>query len=405
VLVVVAGLRVEARAAGDPPQEAAALNEQALASLRSGDPDAAVRLLERAEALVPDEPAVRRNLAAALVATAGRLPLPASADRARMLLDRAIELHPSRLDYRYRRAALRVQMGRDAERFFARDDLVRVLAGDPDHRASLVLLGSIAWIERDLEEAVLLWSRALELDPDDAELRARLALARRELETERDYDSLRGQHFVIRHAPAIPAGFAAGVLTLAETAWGDLCPRFGYYPEDEIVITLYPGTELQQALRLHRWVGGVSDGTIRLRVPPGASPADLRAVLRHEFTHHLLRRVAPGTPPWLHEGLACMAEGRSRTAAEARLYGAEDLRAAELDLAVAGESDPGRARRFYDLAFAFTSWLHAQGGDSLILGILDDLAHGLTAEESLQRRLGAGRDELFARWRERLRAG
>ena len=377
-------------------------NELGVQALEGGRADQAIELLTRAHERLPDRRVLRRNLAAAYAAAAEQRRHARRFVEAIGLLDRAVELHPERLRYRYLRGVAHFALGRDADRFLAREDLEAVLAGDPDHVGALGFAGQLAYLERDLEGAVRAWTRALALDPEDRALRTRLTKARRELEVERAYTERRSAHFLVRHGEGVPAEFAERLLSLCERIYGELCLRFGYYPEAVTVVTLYTAEQFEAATRLHRWVAGLSDGTIRLTVSMPPSLERIRAALYHEFAHHLLRGIAARVPGWLHEGLAQQAEGRGVERAENRLRRSPNLRPAELSTGILRVGDPRVVARFYDLALAFTTYLERVGGERALQALLHGLGEGEAESNLFRAHFGASRDELFARWLEGL---
>jgi hypothetical protein len=117
-----------------------------------------------------------------------------------------------------------------------------------------------------------------------------------------------------------------------------------------------------------------------------------------------VRRIAPKAPEWLHEGLAQMAESRSRDAAEARLRRTPGLTASTLSQRILGQSDARRVSTLYDLALSFTHYLHDLSGDRGIHEMLRFIKHGKTGAQAIRGVFGRSRDELFAEWqRQRLR--
>ena len=386
-------------------EEAVARNEEGIASLLARRPEAALASFEAALRARPGEETLLRNAAAAGASLAEVRRREDRLEEALALLDRAVERHPSRLQYRVQRGLVRLLLGRDTDLLFAREEFEGVLAVDGDQIDALVNLGQVSYLERRLEEAVRLWARALALRPDDGSVAERLERARRELQVESDYEELRDPWFLVRFGPLIPREDAAAVLRSCGEAWQDLCRRFGHYPEAVTVVTLYTAGEFRSATRLHGWVAGLSDGTIRLALAPGTGASrGIRNTLFHEFTHHLLRRVAPAAPGWLHEGLAQLAEERSVAEAEIRLRDSGGPEASDLSGEVLRLSDAARVRRFYDAALSFTAFLRGLGGEPGLHALLTALPAGGREEEALRAAFGAGRGALVERWRERLQA-
>jgi len=390
------------------PREVVRLNEEGLAFLDQRNAVPARERFSAALRIQPDSIVLRRNLAAALAAVSDdlrRTHEPTKLGEAVRLLDRAVELHPQRLRYRVLRGRARYEAASGVDRLFAREDFMFVLERDPDHLDALYNLGQIAYSERRLEEAVRLWRHAQDLRPEDGQIRVRLERAAREYEVEQRYDELRAPKFLVRFGKQIPRSLAESVLTVCETAAGELHSRFQYWPDRQTVVTLYTPTEFRSATRLHGWVAGLSDGTIRLTVRAGAGMATLRPTIYHEYTHHIVRALAPKTPAWLHEGLAQISEQRNESLARARLRAAGSLTERELSSNILRQRDPRIVSRFYDLALSFTHFLRGIGGDRGIQDLLRNLGGGKDQHEALRVVYGAPRAELFERWLDTLRAG
>jgi len=386
--------------AADAPAAVEA-NEKGITHLLAGRASEAIGAFEAALAAEPDAPLLKRNLAAALAARAEELRLDRRVHEAIGLLERATALHPERLRYRVLLGRVRFESGLDQLRDAARDDFRWVLERDPEHLDALVNLGQIAYVDRDLEAAVRLWSRALELKPRESDLEARLAKANRELDVEQAFLEVSDTHFRVRYSPSIDLATAQEVLALCQQARGELSVLYQSHPP-RIAVTLYTPAEFANATRMHGWVAGLSDGTIRLTARGDTPVAALRGTIYHELTHHIVRGIAPNAPLWLHEGLAQIEEGKSAAQAEARLRLAGELDAGLLAADVLREADPRRVSLFYDVALAFTRHLGDTRRGSLH-DLLRAMGEGRPEGEAIRQVYGAGRDELFDAWRQRLR--
>ncbi len=401
-----------------PSALAISKNDAGLDALRGRDPASAVLAFESALQAAPDSVVVSRNLAAALSQLADLLrerkdsAADPRADQVVLLLDRAIELHPERIAYRVQRGRARYEQQSDTDRLFAREDFEWVLEREPNHLAARVNLGQVAYDERVLSEAVEHWSRAAHLRPSDPDIANRLERARREFAVESSFEEIPSPEFLVRFGKSIPFADASSVAAACQEAYSVLCRRFGHFPGSRTVVTIYTPKEFRAATRLHHWVAGVNDGTIRVALPSGPNRlAAARRTIHHEFAHQLIRGIAPNTPGWLHEGLAQLAEGKDVAPAEDRLRRGRSAKAGDLSGEVLRQPDPRRVSRFYDLALAFTAFLTAEGGEAGILKLLHALAEakaGTRSSESetaaLRAVFGAGRSELFARWQARLKS-
>ncbi len=381
----------------EPSTEAVQANEQGIRSLLDREADQAATAFRHALAKAPDSVVVRRNLAAALAAGGERRRLERKPWEAVALFLEAVGLHPERLLYRVQLGRARFQTENNGARLSAHEDFSWVLKRAPDHLDALVSLGEIEYMERRLDEAVRLWSQALALRPHDADVTTRLAKARREQTVERSFRELPGQVFLLRYSPDVSEPLAARALQLCEQAYGELSKNYQSYP-DRIVVTLYTPAQFRSATRTQGWVAGLWDGTIRLAVRPRPQDAELRATIRHELTHHLVRAITRHAPVWLHEGLAQINEGKQAETAEARLARGRSPQPRELDAHILSQRDPRRVSRFYDIALAYTAWLNRTRS-----GAVQDLLRSLAKEESIDSALratfGESRRALFERWK------
>jgi len=400
-------LLLVAWSAAEPPAAAVSANERGIAHLTGGRPEQAVACFREARQLLPEdgpeEVVVARNLAAALAALAERRLQGRQAEEAIGMLREARELHPTRIRYRVLLARAYLATGREPGRFNARDELVAVLEADPDHLAALLQLASIDYVERRLEDGTDRLEHALTLRPGDQLVTTQFERMRTERDVERNYDALESAAFIVRHSERISRRRAASVLETCERAWGELRTRFGHYPDGRIVVTLYPPSEFREATRLHGWVAGVSDGSIRLTLDDITREESLAGTIRHELAHHIIRDYAPRTPVWLHEGLAQLAEGRDGAGAAERFRSGDPPKAADLDRRILREPDPRRVAEYYALALAFTHYLQQLQGDRGIQALLRALDPSRSFDDACRIAFGKTRDELFDAWRDTIR--
>lgn len=192
--------------------------------------------------------------------------------------------------------------------------LNRVLELNPREGRAYQVLGEIAYRRDDLESAVANWEKAVELNPGDAALRARLERIKREHRTEKDFNRDVTSHFLSKYEGREKIEAGRIVLRILEDAYGEVGRALSYYPSQEIQVILYSGQQFQEVTEAPGWSGAIFDG--KIRIPIGGIEQEtpgLRRILYHEYTHAAVRGITRRAPTWLNEGLAQHFEGREIT--------------------------------------------------------------------------------------------
>lgn len=203
-------------------------------------------------------------------------------------------------------ASFHLKDDRAAER-----ELGRAIELDPREKTAYQVLGNIAYRKDDLGAAVAFWEKALEVDPSDGALSARLERIRRELRTEKDFNRDVTSHFSIKYEGREKIEAGRIVLRILEDAYGEVGRALSFYPDQEIAVILYTNQQFQEVTDAPGWSGGIYDG--KIRIPIGGIEQEtpgLRRLLAHEYTHAAVRAITRSVPTWLNEGLAQHFEGR-----------------------------------------------------------------------------------------------
>lgn len=194
----------------------------------------------------------------------------------------------------------------------AERELQRALELDPREKTAYQVLGDIARQKDDLGAAATYWEKALELEPSNDALRARLERIRREHRTEKNFNRDVTGHFSVKYEGREKIEAGRIILRILENAYGDVGRALSYYPEHEIAVILYSNQQFQDVTDAPGWSGGIYDG--KIRIPIGGIEHEtpgLRRLLIHEYTHAVVRAITPRrVPTWLNEGLAQYFEGR-----------------------------------------------------------------------------------------------
>ena len=270
----------------------------------------------------------------------------------------------------------------------ARQSLEQALELAPNYTTASLLLGEILYRGSDLDGAIRVYEAALTHAPNHEALMRRLAEWRRESALHSRFFQSNGSHFTVLFEGPSDEQLAARAIELLEAAYWRIGTAFYTFPEQVITVVLYTQEQFRDITRSPDWAAAVYDGRIRVPVRGALTrPDELERVLAHEFTHVLVRTLAPqGVPTWLNEGLAVLFENGGEQWADRTIASASRrLPYAKLNGSFAGLT--GRDAR---LAYA-QSALAAQrlvdlAGTPAVVALLQDLAQGEPFERAFERR-------------------
>ena len=191
---------------------------------------------------------------------------------------------------------------------------------------------------------------------------------------------------VLFEGPA-EAELAAKAVEVLEAAYWRIGSALYTYPTGVLTVVLYTREQFRDITRAPEWAGGAYDGRIRMPVQGALkNPREFERVLAHEFTHALVRSLAPrDVPQWLDEGLAVNFEGSALAPHLERVRRAESRHElTTLERSFAG-MDGAAATLAYSQSAAAVKRLLDEAGAAAIVGILTDLGRGLPFAEAFER--------------------
>ena len=266
---------------------------------------------------------------------------------------------------------------RDAD---AKDEFERALALDPKLTRARVLLGQALYRMGDLSGAIRDYETLIAEAPDDRDAQATLDRWRREVDLHERMQRAIGSHFTVSFEGPAEAELAAQALDSLDRAYWRIGQLLGVFPSEPIPVVLYTTEQFRDITRSPSWAAGAYDGTIRVPMRGALEKsAELDRVLAHEFTHALIRTIAPrNVPTWLNEGLATALEDG-------------DLEWAQQQIREAGGAAPLRALQSGFGRFTGTQAQIAYATSALAVRRMLDEAGGF-AVANLLRDLGDGAD-------------
>jgi Tfp pilus assembly protein PilF len=290
---------------------------------------------------------------------------------------------------------------------YAERELKRVLELDSRFASAYEVLGEIAYRNDDIETAISYWERAVVLDPSAAPLRERLVRVRKEQKTEKDFNRDVTSHFLTKYEGREKVEAGRIILKILEDAYGEVGRALSYYPDREIQVVLYSNEQFRDVTDAPGWSAGVYDG--KIRIPAGGIEQEtpgLRRLLYHEYTHAVVRSLAPRCPTWLNEGLAQYFEGRDidarQRAALKRVAGEGKLPPlSKLEGSFMGLRDQ-QAAYTYLVSLSAVRYMIDSFGLYRVRSVLDELAAGADASKALAVGIALSSEEFERGWKKSL---
>lgn len=271
----------------------------------------------------------------------------------------------------------------------ARHALDEALRLAPTYTAASLLLGEILYRGSDLDGAIRVYEQALTHAPGHEQLTKRLDVWRKEASLHSNFFQSQGAHFTVLFEGPADEELARRAVELLESAYWRVGTAMYTFPEQVITVVLYTQEQFRDITRSPDWAAAVYDG--RIRVPMRGAlqrPEELERVLAHEFTHALVRSIAPrGVPTWLNEGLAVVFEPEGRTWADEQLAKTSTRLSSEaLAGSFAGLSG-AKARVAYAQSALAVDKLIELSGTAAVVALLQDLAQGERFPAAFERRI------------------
>lgn len=271
----------------------------------------------------------------------------------------------------------------------ARHALEQALMLAPTYTAASLLLGEILYRGSDLEGAIRVYEQALTHAPAHEQLTKRLATWRKEAVLHSGFFQSQGSHFTVLFEGPADEELARRALELLEAAYWRVGTALYTFPEQVITVVLYTQEQFRDITQSPDWAAALYDG--RIRVPMRGAlqrPEELERVLAHEFTHALVRSIAPrGVPTWLNEGLAVVFEPDGRERAERQLARTEARLSEEALAGSFAKLTGDQARVGYAQSAIAVHKLIELAGAATVVGLLQDVAQGEPFAAAFERRV------------------
>ena len=271
----------------------------------------------------------------------------------------------------------------------ARRELERTLELDPKLKQARVLLGQVLYRGGDLPGAIRTYEIVVNDAPADKQSGDRLNRWRREAELHDRMRQTLDAHFTVSFEGPAEAGLATLALEALDRAYWRIGDTLATFPSSPVSVVLYTAEQFRDITRSPAWAAGAYDGTIR--VPVGGvidDPKELDRILAHEFTHALIRTLAPrNVPTWLNEGLATALETSDLDWARERVRHAGQPISLDALRTSFGRFTGEQARLAYATSALAVRRLIEEAGGFAIANLLRDLGEGVEFDTAFTHRI------------------
>jgi len=271
----------------------------------------------------------------------------------------------------------------------ARTALEYALALDPKLSRARALLGQVLYRSGDLPGAIRLYETLITEVPGDKQAAATLDRWHREAALNDRLQQAVGSHFTVSFEGPEEAALADRALDALERAFWRVGGTIGTYPYAPIPVVLYSNEQFRDITRSPSWAAGAYDGTIRVPMRGALNdPEELDRVLAHEFTHALVREIAPhGVPTWLNEGLATALESGDLGWAERRMHQAAEPVPLDALASSFSRFSGSQAQLAYAASALAVRQLIDEAGGPAVVNLLRDLGDGVGFEAAFTHRM------------------
>ncbi len=271
----------------------------------------------------------------------------------------------------------------------ARAALTQALALDPKLTQARVVLGQVLHRMGDSNGAIRTYEELVAAAPGDRDAAAMLARWRREAELHERMQDAIGSAFVVSFDGPAEAAIAQHALEALDSAYWRIGAILGLYPTEPVRVVLYTAEQFSDITRSPSWAAGAYDGIVRVPVRGALddehAAGELDRVLAHEFTHALIRSVAPsGVPAWLNEGLATALESPAGATPAGQPAARVPLRALTGSF---GRLSGPQAQAAYATSAAAARRLLQDAGGYAIANLLRDLGAGVPFDAAFEHRI------------------
>lgn len=404
-LILLAGLYWLPEAVGAEKEDAIALNNRGIAAMNAGDFKEAIRLLQLASEMRPEDTIVQ-NLAMAMNNLAVHYLGDTEPDKAISWLIRAMQIFPDEMIGKNLAQALIIKGQQESSE--GRPELAQqfyrdAVSADPSSSAAHEWLGRSFYDQGRLDEALKSIDEAYRLEKRPA-LKILAEKIRKEMLGEKNFFEQRGMHFRIFFSPDIDRQHVSRAGWALEHSYQEHRMFLGDAPRGDIPAVFYSSKDKFISTHdLTANVAGIYDGKVRIPIPETPNWETIEKTLSHEVAHAFLFDLGgPNIPVWVNEGLAeLLSSGKDRPSPSLALALQKNtplIPLRDLNAALKNLKNNTLASLAYDESFSIARFIYGRFGVFGIRRFLQAFKEGKSEVAAIQETLFMTPEMLQQAW-------
>lgn len=282
----------------------------------------------------------------------------------------------------------------------------QALALNNKNTNAYILLGDIEYINQDMRKAQAAWQKAAELNPDNQDVKNRLAKITREAETENNMSEKYNAFFIIKVAPELENVQGFDINQALNSARIAVANDFNYKQNYKIPVIVYSSQQYQDTLTdAPQWSEGAYDGKLRIIMSKNQKLfKQINSTIIHEYTHAVIADLTNGNIPlWLNEGIAKYEEYRHGVAplinVLALAYNTDTILPWDKINESFTASNKSEVILAYQQSFSFVYYLVERYGMSKLVALLNELGKNPDFPVVVQQIYQLPIEKLHSNWR------
>ncbi len=276
--------------------------------------------------------------------------------------------------------------------------LDEILKKDSNNSYALYRTGQILVERNELKKALTYWNKISDntLFPN---IKKQIEQVKKDINLQKNFKKISWRNFNFYTSQKYQR-VSYSLRKKINQAYRKIGSDFNYYPKYNIAIILYPKKYYNKLGDNMYLTSGLYDGKIRLPLEDSVPENSLFRVLKHEYTHLVIRDLtSEKAPVWLNEGLAEYEAGVDNFRKKNLKQKVQDGKVYSLNLLNQIFEESQNKEKLYTAyteSFAIVDYIITKFNFYKILQMLKDFKKGYSTQEVLSKNLAKNQEEILS---------